>query len=150
MGTASLGGAEMMSLLRTSSQVQFGLFLLSENAGRFAYILSARSTPTDVARLLLMENPDLVAIHNKKLLAFSLFGCNGSVKPLVHTVVLELIHHVLEVHKGVIHCLHLYLWVGDRRPKHQAADAAKAVDPHGGRHGEQGCARSSGTASWSC
>jgi hypothetical protein len=53
----------------------------------------------------------------------------------MHGIVLELVHHVLEVHEGVVDGLHFHLRILERRTGDEAADTAEAIDAHGSWHG---------------
>ena len=53
----------------------------------------------------------------------------------MHTVILELIDHVCQVHERVIDSLHRALWVGGCCLEDKPPDAAEAIDAHGARHG---------------
>merc|ERR1719270_1511170 len=129
-----LGRGRNDHLLRSTSEVQLCLLLLSKHSCGLAHVIRASGSPPNAARVLLVKDLDLGAIDHEIFLPTLLFCRDLAIKSLVHTVILELVDHVLQIHEGVVHCFHLFLRVGHGRSENQAADAAKAIDSHGGRH----------------
>ena len=55
-------------------------------------------------------------------------------RSLVHTAVLHLVDHELQVHEGITRCLNLNLQIGDGRTEGTAINAAETIDANGERH----------------
>mmetsp|Transcript_57074 Transcript_57074/g.144884 ORF Transcript_57074/g.144884 Transcript_57074/m.144884 type:complete len:207 (+) Transcript_57074:310-930(+) len=81
-----------------------------------------------------MEDLHLHTIDHKKLFSISLLCCDSACKLLVHTVVLQLVHHILQVHERVVDSCHCNLWIGHGGTEHEAADPAKTIDTHTWHH----------------
>mmetsp|Transcript_26439 Transcript_26439/g.66932 ORF Transcript_26439/g.66932 Transcript_26439/m.66932 type:complete len:337 (+) Transcript_26439:417-1427(+) len=126
-------------LLGTALQMQLGPPPFREDTRGLADVVRSGSAPRDVRRVLLVEDLDLHAIHDQELIAIGLLRRDGSTEPPVHAVVLHHVHHVLEVHEGVVHRLHRRLGVAHSGAEDQTADAAKAVDAQTRRHDEVEC-----------
>merc|ERR1711963_341104 len=108
--------------------MQLSLLLSSEHSSGLADVRGARSTPRDRCGVLLVENLDLTAVHDEKLLPVGDLCRDLAWKPLVDAVVLQLVDHVGQFHERIIDGLDLDLRVGQSRPSDEATDAAKAVD----------------------
>ena len=123
-------------LLGAAAQVQLRLLFVGEDARGLANVLGTCRAPRDGRRVLLVEDRDGLAVHHQELLAALLLAVHGSIKGLVHAIILELIDHVLHIHEGVVDGLDIGVGVPGRCAEHQAANAAKAVDAHADWHFE--------------
>ena len=143
-----LGRCRDDHLLAATLDVQLGLRLLREHAGRLADVGRAARAPRDRCGVLLRKDLDVFAVHHEVLLAVRLLGRDRPRVPLMDAVVLQLVDHVGEVHERVVDPHHLDFRVGHGRPEDEAADAAEAVDPdlrrHGVRVGGKGSLQGSG------
>merc|ERR1719409_543751 len=123
-------------LLAAACDVQLSLLLGREDASGLADVVNASRAPWNGGRVLRVEDLDFVTVHNEELLvAVDLHG-NGPLVLLVDAVVLELVHHVIQIHERLVDCLDDAIWVRRRSTKHETSDAAEAVDAHS-RHGEK-------------
>ena len=75
--------------------MQFCLFLCGEDARGLTDIVCTASTPRDGTWVLLMEDADLLPMHDEKFLIAFLLACYRSGELLVNAIVFKLVDHVL-------------------------------------------------------
>mmetsp|Transcript_28673 Transcript_28673/g.82036 ORF Transcript_28673/g.82036 Transcript_28673/m.82036 type:complete len:254 (+) Transcript_28673:791-1552(+) len=105
-----------------------GLLNGREYACGLTNIICTALAPANACRILLMVDSDLFAIDDQVLLATILLGLNVTTKPSMHRIVLELVHHVVDIHEWVVHGNNLRPLAPDRRLQHQSANATETVD----------------------
>ena len=82
-----------------------------------------------------MEDSDGNFFNYEVSLAILSFCCNTLWEPLVHTAVLKLVYHELQIHERVVPGLGGHVWVGGYCSEHQPANTAEAIDSQSGCHG---------------
>ena len=95
-----------------------------ENTSGFAHIFGSGLTPLDVLGVLLGENHDLLAIDHEVLAVLFDLTLEGT----VHTVVFEVVDHVVQIHEGLVHCHDVGSAGLDGSAGHQTSDTTETVD----------------------
>merc|ERR1719199_2120796 len=97
-------------VINPSTKPNFSWTTFASGASQFlAHVISTSRPPSDRARILLMEDLDLLAVDNQKLFAIRGFMADCACELLVYAVILELVHHVIQGHEGVVHGHNLHI-----------------------------------------
>ena len=92
--------------------------------GALADILRAHAGPGNVLHLHGGEHGVLLAVDDQG----AVLGGDLAGELAVHAVILQHIRHILRVHEGIVQADDLYIVVGQRGAKDEAANAAEAID----------------------
>lgn len=95
-----------------------------ENACGLADVLGSCLSPLDVLGVALREHADFLAVDHQ---VFAVL-LHGAVPAAVNGVVFEVVHHVVDVHEGLVHCDDVRAAAFDGSAADQTPDSSESVD----------------------
>ena len=95
-----------------------------ENTGGLAHVVGSGLTPLDVLGVLLGEDHDLLAVDDEVLAVLVDITLEGT----VHTVVFEVVDHVVQIHEGLVHGHNVGSAGLDGCAGHQTTDTTETID----------------------
>jgi len=98
---------------------------IRKNTARFDDVFGTGRLPRDLVGVPHREDRDLLMINNE---GFIVLLVNRSLEFTVCGVEFQAIDHIFNIHEWLVDRHHGHLGVGQRGPKDQATNAAKAVD----------------------
>ena len=102
------------------------LFDRLEHTSRVNHVEGTALRPWDVAWVLLGIHVNRAAVHHE----LAVTGTHLTIETAVCRVILEHVHHVVEVNEGVVHCHHIRVRVVKRVAEDNTANTTKSVDTH--------------------
>ncbi|MPN57711.1 hypothetical protein SDC9_205405 [bioreactor metagenome] len=108
-----------------------GLFFLQKQAGGFHHIIGSAFAPLNHGGIFLGIYRDLAAVHNQ----FAVDGFHRALKLAMNRIVLNHVHHIIQIDKRVVYADNLKcLRAGNRSTENETADTAKTINTNFDSH----------------
>merc|ERR1719329_1366907 len=136
-GHIVLRGRRDYYLFGATCDVQLSLGPLREDPGRLAHVVRTNLAPANFGWLPLVEDADVGAIDNEEILPLLAPRLDLALEAAMHTVPIQQIDHVVQVHEWLIDADHNDALIAGGRAEDQSADSAKAIDAQRAWHGRR-------------